>query len=136
MKAVYLHEHGGSEALNYGDLPVPSPNKGEVLVKLEAAALNRMDLWVREGWPGIKLTYPHVFGADGAGTVAELGEGVSGWASGERVVINSNLSDGTCEYCQNGRENLCINWHLLGETDSRNLRGVCCRASKQPETCA
>ena len=116
MKAVYLNEHGSSEVLVYGDVPTPQPQRGEVLVKLEAAALNRMDLWVREGWPGIKLTYPHIFGADGAGTVAELGEEVSGWEPGERVVINSNLSDGTCAYCQEGRENLCVNWHLLGET--------------------
>ena len=55
MKAVYLNDHGSSEVLVYGDVPTPQPQRGEVLVKLEAAALNRMDLWVREGWPGIKV---------------------------------------------------------------------------------
>jgi NADPH:quinone reductase-like Zn-dependent oxidoreductase len=116
MKAVILTEHGGPEVLQYVDLPTPEPGQGEVLVRLEAAALNHMDIWVRVGWPGIKLAYPHILGADGAGEIAALGEGVRGWQVGDRVVINPNLSDGECEQCRAGRENLCRNWHLLGET--------------------
>jgi len=85
-------------------------------VRLKAAALNRLDLWVREGWPGIKLNYPHIPGADGAGEVAAVGPGVSGWQPGERVVINSNLSCGTCEQCLAGYDNRCLRWELLGET--------------------
>lgn len=116
MKAVVLHEHGGPEVLTYTELPTPEPAAGEAQVKLEAAALNRMDIWVREGWPGIKLEYPHILGADGAGEVAALGQGVGNWKVGERVVINPNISDGTCEYCLAGFENRCQNWKLLGET--------------------
>jgi len=71
---------------------------------------------VRNGWPGLKLQYPHIPGADGAGEVAALGEGISRWSVGERVVINPNLSCGTCEYCLIGMDNRCINWGLLGET--------------------
>ncbi|MDH5506021.1 MAG: zinc-binding dehydrogenase [Anaerolineae bacterium] len=118
MKAVYLQEHGGPEVLTYGDLPAPEAQPGQALVKLQAAALNRLDIWVRAGWPGIKLDYPHILGADGAGSIAALGAGVTGFAVGDRVVINSNLSDGTCEFCLTGRDNLCRNWHLLGETIS------------------
>ena len=51
-----------------------------MLVRLKAAALNRLDLWVRAGWPGIKLEYPHIPGADGAGEVAAVGAGVTEWA--------------------------------------------------------
>lgn len=116
MKAVVLNEHGGPEVLTYDDLPTPEPQPGEVLVKLEAAALNRLDLWVRDGWKGIKIDYPHILGADGAGQVAGLGKGVEEWEEGQRVVINANIADGTCEYCRAGFENQCVKWNLLGET--------------------
>ena len=116
MKAILFHHHGGPEVLEYADFPAPEPAPGEVLVKLEAAALNRMDLWVRNGWPGLKLEYPHIPGADGAGVIAALGEGVTGWQVGDRVVINSNLGCGHCEFCLAGQDNRCRNWHLLGET--------------------
>ena len=116
MKAVLFHKHGGAEVLEYSDFPEPQPAPGQVLVRLEAAALNRLDLWVRAGWPGIKLEYPHIPGADGAGVVAALGEGVTGWQAGDRVVINSNLGCGVCPACLAGKDNLCRDWHLLGET--------------------
>ena len=57
MKAIFFHHHGGSDVLEYADLPTPEPGPGEVQVKIAAAALNRLDVWVRNGWPGIKLAY-------------------------------------------------------------------------------
>lgn len=116
MKAVILKQHGGPEVLKYKDHPTPVPGAGQVLVRLHAAALNRMDLWVRQGWPGIKLEYPHILGADGAGEIAALGPGIVDWVVGARVVINSNWSCGTCEFCLAGWDNRCTSWHLLGET--------------------
>ncbi len=116
MKAVLFHTHGGVEVLEYSDFPTPVPGDGQVLVKLEAAALNRVDIWTRNGWPGIKLEYPHIPGADGAGTVAGLGACVSGWQIGDRVVINANLGCGHCPACIAGQDNRCRDWHLLGET--------------------
>lgn len=116
MKAVLFHQHGGPEVLQYTDLPAPEPGPGQVLVHLQAAALNRVDLWTRAGWPGIKLEYPHIPGADGAGVIVALGEGVTGWKPGDRVVINANLGCGQCSACIAGQDNLCNNWHLLGET--------------------
>ncbi|HEY62255.1 MAG TPA: zinc-binding dehydrogenase [Anaerolineae bacterium] len=116
MKAFLFYKHGGPEVMKYEDFPTPQPAAGEVLVALKAAALNRMDLWVREGWPGLRLEYPHIPGADGAGTIAALGEGVEGWAVGDRVVINSNIGCGKCDFCLAGKDNMCRNWHLLGET--------------------
>ena len=118
MKAVFIKEHGGLDALIYDELQVPVPGPGEALVRLEAAALNRLDLWVREGWPGIKIQYPFVFGADGAGEVAAVGDGVSDIAKGMKVVVNANLGCGECEKCRAGLENQCLNWALLGETRS------------------
>jgi NADPH:quinone reductase-like Zn-dependent oxidoreductase len=116
MKAVFFTEHGGPETLQYGEFPTPEPGPGQVSVRLHAAALNRLDLWVRDGWPGIRLKYPHIPGADGAGEIAALGPGVTVWSAGDRVVINSNLGCGDCEFCLAGQDNLCRKWELLGET--------------------
>jgi NADPH:quinone reductase-like Zn-dependent oxidoreductase len=116
MKAVLFHTHGGSEVLQYSDFPTPEPGPGQALVRLKAAALNRLDLWVRQGWPGIRLAYPHIPGADGAGEVAAVGPGVTRWNAGDRVVVNANLGCGECEFCLAGQDNLCRNWQLLGET--------------------
>jgi NADPH:quinone reductase-like Zn-dependent oxidoreductase len=116
MKAALFFEHGGLDVLQVADFPTPEPGPEQVLVRLKGAALNRVDLFVRQGWPGLKLEYPHIPGADGAGEVAALGERVSGWSPGDRVVINANLSCGRCSYCLAGQDNLCENWELLGET--------------------
>ena len=116
MKAILLSEHGGPEVLEYGDFPTPEPGPAEVLVKLKAAALNGLDVWVMEGLPGIEMATPHIPGADGAGEIAEIGPGMEGWSVGDRVVINPNLSDGICDFCLAGLDNQCRNWGLLGET--------------------
>ena len=116
MKAILLHEHGTPDKLKYDDFPTPEVSTGKVLVKLHAAALNRMDLFVRTGWRGLKLEMPHILGADGAGEIASVGAGVSGWEIGDRVVINANLGCGECDFCLAGEDNRCDNWHLLGET--------------------
>jgi NADPH:quinone reductase-like Zn-dependent oxidoreductase len=116
MKTILFHQHGGPEVLEYTNFPTPEPKAGEVLIRLHAAALNRMDVLVRNGWPGLKLELPHINGADGAGDVVALGENAAGLKVGDRVVINANLGCGTCEFCSNGQDNMCNNWHLLGET--------------------
>ena len=116
MKAVLFHRHGGPEVLEYTEFPTPEAKQGQVLIRLHAAALNRMDVMVRNGWPGLKLEMPHINGADGAGEVAGLGEGVTDFEIGDRVVINANISCGECEFCRAGKDNMCLNWHLLGET--------------------
>lgn len=116
MKAILFQKHGGPEVLEYADFPTPEPGAGQVQVQLRAAALNRLDIWVRHGWPGIRLEYPHILGADGAGVISAIGANVTRFAVGDRVVINGNLSDGTCEFCQAGQDNRCLKWGLLGET--------------------
>ena len=119
MKAVLFRRHGGPEALEYTDFPTPQPKPGEALVRLHAAALNRMDVMVRNGWPGIRLELPHINGADGAGEVEAFGEATydtNGLEIGDAVVINANLGCGQCEFCLAGKDNMCRDWHLLGET--------------------
>jgi NADPH:quinone reductase-like Zn-dependent oxidoreductase len=92
VKAIRIHEDGGPEVLRYEDAPDPAPGPGEVLVELRAASLNHLDLWVRKGLPSVPK--PRILGADGAGVVAGLGEGVDGFAGGERVVINPGIEHG------------------------------------------
>jgi len=118
VKAVFFQQHGGLEVLQFGELPAPVPGPGEVLVHLKAAALNRLDLWVRSGWQGLKLSLPHIPGADGAGVIEAIGEGVSTVKEGMAVVINPNIGCGKCAECLAGQDNRCQDWHLLGETIS------------------
>jgi NADPH:quinone reductase-like Zn-dependent oxidoreductase len=92
VKAIRIHEDGGPEVLRYEDVPDPEPGPGEVLVRVRAASLNHLDVWVRKGMPSVPK--PRILGADGAGLVEALGKGVTGLATGERVVINPGLDDG------------------------------------------
>lgn len=114
MKAAIFHEHGGSGVLRIEDVATPVAGSGEVLLRVRAAALNHLDLWVRNGLP-IETTMPHIGGSDIAGTVESLGPGVSGVQVGARVVVNPSLSCGQCEWCRAGEESLCAQYRILGE---------------------
>ncbi|MEX1248721.1 MAG: zinc-binding dehydrogenase [Anaerolineales bacterium] len=116
MKAIYFEKHGGPEVLQFGDLPEPRVPPRWVLVRMHAAALNHADLFVRAGWPGLKLQLPHIPGADGGGEVAALGDGVANWRVGQRVVINASVCLEEDEFTRSGQDNLCRRWELLGET--------------------
>jgi NADPH:quinone reductase-like Zn-dependent oxidoreductase len=113
MKAIRFHEHGGPEVLRFEEAPTPRAGPGEVLVGLHAAALNHLDLFVRDGIPGVPL--PHIGGADGAGVVAASGPGATRYAAGTRVLFDPGLSDGTCAYCRRGEHSLCDRFQILGE---------------------
>jgi NADPH2:quinone reductase len=83
MKAVRVHRTGSPEVLSYEELPVPEPKEGEVLVKLEAAGVNYIDTYQRSGLYPIEL--PATLGQEGAGAVARLGPGVTGFKEGDLV---------------------------------------------------
>jgi NADPH:quinone reductase-like Zn-dependent oxidoreductase len=89
VKAVRIHEDGGPDVLRYEEVDDPEAGAGEVLVSLRAAGLNHLDVWVRKGLPSVPK--PRILGADGAGVVAALGDGVDGFAIGERVVLNPGI---------------------------------------------
>lgn len=116
MRALTISEHGGPERLQYRtDIAVPEPGPGMVRIALRAAALNHLDLFALGGLPGVAITPPWIMGADGAGVVDKLGDGVDSVVPGDRVVINPGISDGTCEYCERGEQSLCVRFGLLGE---------------------
>ena len=112
MKAVRIHQLGGPEVLTYEDVPDPQPRKDQVLVRVKACALNHLDLWVRKGLPGIKL--PRIPGSDIAGEVAEIGEYVTAFAAGQRVIVAPMHFCGHCPKCLAGVQNQCREFAVLG----------------------
>lgn len=115
MKAAIFRAHGPVENLEYVDIPAPTPGPNDVLVRVRAVALNHLDLFVREGIPGLSLELPHIGGCDIAGEIEAVGVAVEGWREGERVVINPSLSCGVCEFCIMGEESLCSRYQIIGE---------------------
>jgi NADPH:quinone reductase-like Zn-dependent oxidoreductase len=114
MKAIRFHEYGGPEVLRYEEAPAPVPRPGEACVRLHAAALNHLDIWVRKGAREKNTSFPHIPGSDGAGVVESIGAGVGQWKAGDRVLISPGLSCGHCRMCLSGRDNLCPEYRVLG----------------------
>ncbi len=115
MKAIAFTKHGGPEVLQLCDLPAPQPKAREVRVRVKAVALNHLDIWVRIGWPGLKLQLPHVLGSDIAGVVDAVGAEVSDLQPGTEVLVNPGLSCGACDRCLRGDDNLCRSYVIIGE---------------------
>lgn len=107
MDAVVFEEHGGQEVLEHTTVDVPDIGSEEMLVDVKACALNRLDIFVREGIPGAHLELPHISGGDIAGVVAEVGEDVDTVEPGDRVLVDPRITCGECEYCLKGETNRC-----------------------------
>ena len=116
MRACVLTATGGIDNLQIADVPdAPVPKAGEVRVRIRAAALNHLDLFVVGGLPGTAERFPWVVGADGAGVIDSVGPEVTAVGPGDRVMLNPGISDYSCEFCRRGEHSLCINYRLLGE---------------------
>ena len=92
MQAVKYIGHGGPDVIEYGSVPDPEPGASEVLVDIKAGALNHLDVWTRNGLPGLDLEMPHIPGSDAAGVYC-----------------------GDCEFCRNGESPLCVEFTIIGE---------------------
>jgi NADPH:quinone reductase-like Zn-dependent oxidoreductase len=109
MKALLLAQHGGLENLTVGDHPLPKAVAGHVVIRVRASSFNYHDVFTVKGMPGIKVPLPVVIGLDMAGEITELGEGVTDWKIGARVLVNplnkskglmgEMLDGGMAEYC-------------------------------------
>ena len=112
MKAVRIHQFGGPEVLRYEDVSDPQLRKDQVLVRVRACSVNHLDIWVRKGLPGVKL--PHIPGSDVAGEIVEIGEYVTGFKVGQRVLLAPMHYCRHCEKCVAGVQNLCREFTVLG----------------------
>ncbi len=115
MKAFRIHRHGGPEVLDLEEMPRPEPGPGEVRVAVRACALNRLDLWVRNGIPGHTFPLPLIPGSEVAGDVEALGDGVQNIRPGDPTLVAPGLSCGHCDRCLGGEDMLCPRYGILGE---------------------
>lgn len=117
MRALTIDAHGALDQLTFrDDLPVPEPaSPDDVRVRVQAAALNHLDLWVVAGVPGVRIHDGWILGSDCVGVVDAVGPNVTRVRPGERVVLNPGVSDRTCEYCRTGDNPLCLQYRILGE---------------------
>jgi len=130
MRAVIFREHSPDlDVLEVvDDMPAPEIGPDEVLIKVHYSALNRLDDWVRKGWKGLNLSFPHIPGSDFAGEIAAVGEQVSGWEIGQLVTGNPTLFCGKCRYCLQGNQHLCDHFAIVGE----HVNGACADYMKLP----
>src|SRR3972149_6771930 len=116
MKAVVFRAYGGPQVLEVDPRPPdPVPGPDQIILRVRAASVNHLDLFVRAGIPTLKLTFPHILGADASGEIASVGSDVTDLEVGERVVVNPGISSGVCEFCTTGDDPLCVDYKILGE---------------------
>ncbi len=105
MRASFFRQHGGPDVLEYADVPDPAIGPGEILVRVKACSVNHVDLWVRQGVPAYRISLPHILGADVAGIVERVADGVTRVKPGDRVVLVPGISCGRCDWCKAGKDN-------------------------------
>lgn len=117
MRALTISKNGGLDQIELRtDLAVPElRGPGDVRVRVRAAALNHLDLFVVGGLPGITIEPPFILGSDACGVIDTVGADVTNVSVGDYVILNPGLSDGTCEYCRDGEQPLCPRYQILGE---------------------
>lgn len=115
MKAVFIDEHGGPEVLTYGDRPEPEVGPGEVMLRVGASALNRLDMGLRAG-RNYRGQLPRIMGCDIAGEIVQISpEAQTSLKVGDRVVLDNRVKcRGTCEYCLQGMDQYCLEQKRLG----------------------
>jgi 2-desacetyl-2-hydroxyethyl bacteriochlorophyllide A dehydrogenase len=114
VKAFQLIAHGSPGKFELRDVPDPKPGPGEVVVEVQSAGLNRLDLWLEQGALPVQIPLPRTPGSEIAGRVLDVGDGVTGWKHGDAVAVQSNLFCGECEFCRRGDDSLCLRGRLLG----------------------
>jgi NADPH:quinone reductase-like Zn-dependent oxidoreductase len=130
MKAIFFEKHGGVEVLKYADLPDPTPQPGEVLIKVKAVALNHLDIWVRRGWPGLHLEMPHITGSDVAGDIVAINldpaQCTGPLTLGARVIVNPGLRGAEDEWTRRGEDSVSPGYRILGEQVRGGLAEYVC----------
>ena len=114
MKAVFIEQHGGPEALTFGDRPDPEAAPGELLLRVRASALNHLDLGLRAR-PRSGVTLPRIMGCDVAGEIAGISPNAqTDLRVGDRVILNNRVMCGACEDCRLGLDQYCTGQKRIG----------------------
>jgi NADPH:quinone reductase-like Zn-dependent oxidoreductase len=129
MKAIVFERHGPPDVLKFIDVAQPAIKPNEVLVRVKACALNHLDLWVRQGLPGVSFPLPHIPGSDVAGEIAQVGSDVTTVRVGQKVVLAPGVSCGKCPACVSGIDNRCRQFTNLGYM----IDGGCAEFVRVPE---
>jgi NADPH:quinone reductase-like Zn-dependent oxidoreductase len=114
MKALFFRQHGDASVLEYGDLLKPVPRAGEALIKVSTTTINHLDIWVRRGWPGLKLHLPHIGGSDIVGTIEEI-NGTSDFALGDRIYVYPGINSQIDEWTERGEDSVSPGYQIIGE---------------------
>lgn len=115
MKAAFITGHGGNDIVQVRAHHLPERMPGEVRVRMRAATLNQVDLYMRNSGAGITHRLPQIMGLDGAGTIEACDEGDPLLRPGQEVVIHPGVACGRCAFCQRGDGVLCTRIQYLGE---------------------
>ena len=114
MKAVIFRRHGGPDVLEFADVPDPSLAPGHLLVRINACALNHLDLWIRQGIPAYRIQLPHISGADVAGIVERVASDVTTVQVGDPVILAPGLRCRQCAWCLAGEDHQCVSYGIRG----------------------
>jgi NADPH:quinone reductase-like Zn-dependent oxidoreductase len=109
-----MHRRGGPEVLVHQDWATPEPGLGEILIRVEACALNHLDVYARRGAQAVKVPLPHILGIEAAGEVVAVGEGVDRLQAGDRVAVGPGIWCRDCTFCRMGEENMCERRKIVG----------------------
>lgn len=117
MRAMVMHRRGGPEVLSYEtDFPDPAIGPNDVLIRVRACGMNRVDIFTREGEQGVRAPLPHILGMEVAGDVIAVGEAVHSVRPGDRVMPPPSIPCGICDSCRRGAPNICPHQQVLGRT--------------------
>ncbi len=114
MKAVIFNEHGGPDKLIYENVLDPIISENEVMIKVKACSVNHLDIWIRQGIPTYKVSFPHISGQDVSGVVEECGRAVKEFKKGDKVFLTPGISCFRCNECYSGDDNLCVDYTIRG----------------------
>ena len=114
MLTARFHAHGELDQLKVEEIPAPTPGPDEVLIRVRACGVNRVDILSRLGQTPGKIELPHTSGTEVAGEVTAMGPRVTGRQVGDRVLVNPTISCGRCDFCRSGEDNMCLSGQIYG----------------------
>jgi len=117
MKAVQIYNHGDANTLKVANIDMPVCPDNKLLVNIKASSINHLDIWVRNGIPGLEIPLPLILGSDGSGIVKEVGSEINGFKNGDNIIIQPGTFNEDCMNVKVGRENYSRSYGILGETE-------------------